>query len=154
MKAAWSEGFPIKLDEVDFFYRNVNGKWYKKEEIKSSFILNETIEIDHYREIILKGLNVYLVEKKKDIRYCDKQIRFYIQRPQLVCMYINGGYSQGFTTSNNKTTFKNNFINQIFLLNYWSMDSATSLKYSSKEGNETQITESFKTFISNFGRDN
>lgn len=158
MKAAWSEGFPIQLDEIDFFRSNVNGKWFKKEEISSSFILNETIDIDYYGKIILKGLNVYLAEKKKDIRYCDKQIRFYIQRPQrpqFVCMYINGKYAQGFTTINGKTIFKNNFINQIFLLNHWTMDrSVTSLKYASEECNEIEITVPFKTFISNFGRDN
>jgi len=41
MKAAWSEGFPITLNEIDFLHGNVNGKWFKRKEVRSSFILDE-----------------------------------------------------------------------------------------------------------------
>lgn len=151
MRTAWSEGFPIKLPEIDFFNGNTNGKWFKKEEIRSSFILNEVIDIDCYREFLLKGLNIFLAEKGEKLRYCDKQIRFYYMG-SLLCM-INGKYAQCFTSNNDTTIFKSNFVNQIFLLNYWSVDSGTSLKYVSNAGDETQIIIPFKEFISDFGRE-
>jgi len=152
MRTAWGEGCPIKLPEIDFFNGNANGKWFKKEEIGNSFILDEIIDIDCYREFILKGLNIFLAEKGKKLRYCDKQIRFYYMG-SLLCMYINGKYAQCFTTNNGTTTFKSNFVNQIFLLNYWSMDSGALLRYVSNNSDETQITVPFKDFISSFGRE-
>jgi len=152
MRAAWSEGFPIKLPEIDFFNGNANGKWFKKQERRNSFILNELIDIDCYHEFILKGLNIFLAEKGEKLRYSDRQIRFYYMGSLLhVC--INGKSVQCFTTNDNTTIFRNNFVNQIFLLNYWSVDSGTSLKYTSNADSETQVTIPFEAFISNFGRD-
>lgn len=151
MRTAWGEGFPIKLPEIDFFNGNANGKWFKKKEIRSSFILYEVIDIDCYREFILKGLNIFLAEKGEKLRYCDKQIRFYYMG-SLLCMYINGKYAECFTSNNGATTFRSNFVNQIFLLNYWSVDSDVSLRYV-LNSEETQVAVPFKDFISTFGRD-
>lgn len=152
MRTAWSEGCPIKLPEIDFFNGNANGKWFKKEEIGTSFILDEVIEIDCYREFILKGLNIFLAEKGEKLRYCDKQIRFYYMG-SLLCIYINGKYAQCFTSNNGATTFRSNFVNQIFLLNYWSVDSGAPLKYVSSNGDEMPITVPFEEFIADFGRE-
>lgn len=154
MKAAWHEGFPIRLDEIDFLHKNVNGKRFKKDEIRSSFILDEVIDINYYQKIILKGLNVYLSENKKNIRYCDKQIRVYNNYNQSICSSLNGKYSRGFKINDGTTIFENGFVNHIFLLNHWSINSGVTLKYVSGNGNETGISIPFKEFISNFGKEN
>ena len=153
LKFAWNEGCPINLDEFPLLHRNVNGRICKKGEFKNSFTLNETIESEYYQETILNGLNRFFAEKKMDIHYQEEQMPLYRDRDESISISLNYARTGNFKIIDGKTRFDSGFINQIFLLNHWSLDMGEKLTHTVVGETEKEITMPLKEYISTFGRD-
>ena len=152
MKLAWNEGLPVYLDEFYYFCRNTNGRKFKKRESRNSFILNEIITPEYYQKIVLRGLNSFFVEKKKEIRYQKEQVQLFIDNDQSIAISLNGSYTGKYKKEGMNTHFDSSFINQIFLLNHWSLDTGEKLTHTVVGETEKEITMPLKEYISTFGR--
>ena len=153
MKEAWQEGFPIQIDEVDFLHKHYTGKRYKKSEIGSKLVLNQVIDINYYQDLLLEGLNNYLIQKDKKIQYNQNQLMVYSNFRGSLSVSLNGYYCKCIQISEPSTIFDNGILNQIFLINHISLNPDKTLLYRTKDGEEIQIKIPIKEFINKFGKE-
>lgn len=96
-------------------------------------------------------LNAYLADKGKNIQYQKEQIRLYADSEESICISLNGDYNGTFKISDGHTIFRNSFINQLFLLSYWSVESGRTLIHRFENGNEIPITVPFSEYVATLG---
>lgn len=154
MREAWSEGLPIHIPEVKFLHKHVTGKFYKKEEIGSNFVIEEVKVINNYEENIIRSLNNHLRLSGSTIQYNSKQIMCYQGIRRDFSIGISGDYSPGYMidNSNNKIFIRNSVLNQVLLMDYIKRNGEINIWYQKKDSSPEIIDHSFHDFISGLGK--
>lgn len=153
LKEAWSRGLPIHLPEVNFRHRNVTGKYFKKQEIGSVFIVDGAVTLEEYEVELLAAINEFLEEKSYNIRYSPAQIKAYVDRRKYFCAIMNGDYCKGIFVNKGKMTIENGFENQVFLSRYLNKHPKAKILYKEKGSSEEKRVANFFDFISTLGRE-
>lgn len=153
MRAAWYKGFPIHIPEVNFRHRHITGKFFKKEEVGSMFIVEGTITRQDFENQLLLGLNDFLEKRSYDIRYSSNQIKAYQEEKNTIGAYMNGDYSMSFKIEDGKMKIVNGFEPQIFLSTYLDLNLGTKVFFKRKNGALEEVVGSFNNFIATLGKD-
>lgn len=153
IKKAWSEGFPVQIDEVDFLHKHYTGKRYSDSEIGSQIIINEKISIDYFENKLLVWLNDFLRNKGKQIQFNTKQFIVYEHQKSSKSLALNGTYCGRFHQLGSQTIFDNKVLNQIFLINHYKDKSNYPFIYRTKKKMDTIIDIPIETFLRSMGED-
>lgn len=153
IREAWSRGLPIHIPEINFRHRNLSGKYFKRQEVGASFLVEGTITLEQYETELIIGLNEFLKGKGYDIKYSSKQVKAYIDNKNQICALINGDYSGGVIVENGQMIVKNGFENQIFLSRYLENNSDARVLYKEKGNEEEVVVSNFLDFISSLGKE-
>jgi hypothetical protein len=154
MIEAWSKGLPIHIPAVkSIFYKHMNGKLYRKEEIQSELIVSTLISLEDYEVSIIRYLNKFLDDIELGIQYNSNQVKCYSDDCVHCCVSISGDYAGRFKIDkeNHVTTFSNSLIHQIFLLNYLSIRNVP-VYYKEKSKEKILINDSFDLFLDHLGK--
>lgn len=153
MKEAWARGLPIHTPEVNFRHRNMNGKYFKKQEVGAVFIVDGVITMEEYEVELIIGLNDFLTERAYNIKYSSTQVKAYIDHRKYICALINGDYCGGVLVDNGKMIIKNGFENQIFLSRYLDKHPKSKVLYKEKDSSQEENVLNFLDFVSKLGKD-
>jgi hypothetical protein len=153
MVTAWNQGLPIHLPEIDFYHKHLSGKFFKKEEIGSSFTINREINEDSLVTGYIDGVNSFLARKGSELRYNRKQVKLVVEPRGKLSLMISGEYAGNVSIADGESVFKNGFASQTFLNEYYSAGQKSVTWYQSKNGDKTQLTEPFSQFITRMGKE-
>jgi len=153
MRAAWSRGFPIHIPEINFRRRHLTGKFFKKDEIGSMFIVEGTITRKDFEKMLLEGLNDFLEKRSYGIRFSTYQIKAYQNEENAIGAYMNGDYSMEFKMEDGKMIIINGFEPQIFLSTYLNQNPETRVLFKRRDSGEEEVDGSFNDFIATLGKD-
>ncbi len=152
LKAAWSRGFPIHIPAVNFRHRHMTGKFFKKEEIRSMFIIDGTITRQDFENQLLQGLNHFLEKRSYDIRYSAAQIKAYQLEGNTLGAYMNGDYCMEFKIEDGQMKIINGFEPQVFIATYLNQNPGTKVLFKKNNGESEQVVGSFNDFIATLGK--
>lgn len=151
LKNAWKEGLPVHLPEINYRHRNLNGKYFTKDESRAQFIVKCKTSVDEISDMLVTGINKYLKTNNKAFRYNNKQIKLAYEKSVITC-YVSGDYSGRIILDEEQITVDNGFEMQVLLFEYFTVHPKTIFYYKEKDGQAQIINDSFSNFISNHGR--
>lgn len=151
LKEAWKKGLPVHLPEINYRHRNLNGKYFTKEESRAQFIVKGKTDVDEISDMLLTGINEYLLKRNENYSYSEKQIKLAFEKG-VVTSYISGDYCGSIILGEEQFIVNNGFEMQILLDKYFVTYPKSKFYYKEKDSEAQIISDSFSSFISSHGR--
>ena len=153
LKSAWEKGFPIHLPEIDFRHKNINGRFFKREEFRSFFVIKTKITSEEFAKGYIISINQYLKQKGKDLEYNHNQVRPHSYNSNHAAIEVSGDTGGEIKVEGDLSLFRNSFTSQVFLQNYYlPRNPDLAIWYRNQDGEEIDISEPFSAFIGRFGK--
>ena len=150
MRATWAEGLPIPLPEIDYRYRHLTGKGFRREETGAVFILPTAIDAATFERIILRGINVFLQRRNYERCYRPNQLVSHRDTQGYVSLYGNGDYWTRFRVVGNETEVSGSFEGEVFLSQYVATHPGVVLRYRMRGGEEREVS-TYQQFLDALG---